>query len=94
MIQTGGQINPIVAYDPSGKVFALGLGNNSLRLYNLQAEGSGPFLSKIITDPINPGFQPEWTRISFSNDGKFILISTNSNVVYLVDAFHCTLVHR
>jgi len=94
VIQTGGQRNALLAYDPSGKVFALGLGNNSVRMYNLQTEGSGPFLSKSVIDPLKPSFQPEWTKISFSNDGKYLLISTVAGVLYLLDAFECEIVHR
>ena len=94
VIQTGGQKNPLLAYDPSGLVFALGLGNNTIRLYSLKEEGSGPFQTSLVRDPINPLFTAEWTKICFSNDGKYLLISTNSSVLYILDAFSCAIVHR
>lgn len=115
MIDTAGLPNPLVAFDPSGLVFALGLGNNSIRMYSFQNHGAGPFLSQFLQDPFrkpcdqslrhhpncfklvlslvlaNP---PEWTKLTFSNDGKYLLISTRSNVIYLLDAFKATLIHR
>lgn len=35
----------------------------------------------------------EWTGMKFSPDGKFIVISTNGQVIRLIDAFHGTPVH-
>ncbi|KAJ3370049.1 member of Set1p complex, histone methyl transferase [Kappamyces sp. JEL0680] len=96
IIETGNETNPLLAYDPSGLVFALGLGNNSIRMYNLGSPGSAPFLSQPVADPLAPPGSPpaEWTKMSFSNDGKYILICTRSNFLLLLDAFKATLVHR
>lgn len=99
--------NPLVAFDPSGLVFALGMGNNSIRMYSFRNHGAGPFLSQFLQDPIRKRLlrltlcylvmgasTPEWTKLTFSNDGKYLLISTRANVLYLLDAFKATLIHR
>lgn len=85
--------NPLLAYDPSGRVFALALNDSVIKLYATSNQGAGPFLSKHISDPsIYP--PPRWTKISFSADGKYILISTNAGVLYLVDAFEVDILHK
>ena len=33
----------------------------------------------------------EWTSLKFSNDGKYILISTNVNIIYVIDAYEGTI---
>ena len=94
MIETGGLANPLVAFDPSGSVLALGLSNSTIRLFSMKERGKGPFFSQPVNDPMRPNPPPEWTKISFSNDGKYLLISTKSNVIYLLDAFTGALLHR
>jgi COMPASS component SWD2 len=94
MIETGGLPNPLVAFDPSGSVLALGLSNSTIRLFSMKERGKGPFFSQPVNDPMRPNPPPEWTKISFSNDGKYLLISTKSNVIYLLDAFTGALLHR
>ncbi|KAI8896229.1 WD repeat-containing protein 82-like protein, partial [Globomyces pollinis-pini] len=81
--------NPLVAYDPSGQVFAIGINNNKIMLYDSKKVGSEPFLEK----ELFPNSRPEWTRLSISNDGKLILISTRSSVLYLVDGYTLDIVH-
>ena len=36
----------------------------------------------------------EWSRIRFSNDGKYLMVSTKSEVIYILDAFKGDLVFR
>ena len=83
----------MVAYDPSAKVFALGTGNTTIRMYSFENYGKGPFLSQLLEDTL-VNTPPQWTRLSFTNDGSYLLISTNSNVLYLIDAFKAIIVHR
>ncbi|KAJ3273288.1 WD repeat-containing protein 82 [Terramyces sp. JEL0728] len=92
-INTESAINPLVAFDPSAQVLALGTGNSTIRMYSMKNYGQGPFLSQLLEDTL-VAVPPQWTRLQFSNDGKYILISTNSNVLYLVDAYDAVIVHR
>jgi COMPASS component SWD2 len=93
MISTPLGANPCVAFDPSAKVFALGM-KGSIRLYSIQDMTNGPFLAQNVIDGVLLTNQPEWTKIEFSNDGKYILVSTRGNVLYLLDAFEGKLLHR
>ncbi|KAI8927031.1 WD40-repeat-containing domain protein [Entophlyctis helioformis] len=88
----GGQ--PCVAFDQGGYIFAVGLGSSKIRLYDLKKFDSGPFSVFPISDPLAGPYPPEWTEMAFSNDGKNILISTKSNVLYIVDAFAGHIKHR
>jgi COMPASS component SWD2 len=74
-------------------VFALALSNSQIRMYALGNPGSPPFLIQSLQDPVLNS-PPEWTKLSFSNDGKFLLISTKANVLYIVDAFNAQLIYR
>lgn len=77
----------IVGYDPQGIVFATASyvsgDHGTLNIYDLASFDKGPFLSTQI--PVLP--RQKWLKIEFSNNGKTILISTNSPHQYLVDAF-------
>lgn len=77
----------IVCYDPQGIVFATASyvsgDYGTLNIYDLASFDKGPFLSTQI-----PGLPcQKWLKIEFSNNGKTILISTNSAHHYLIDAF-------
>lgn len=71
----------LVAYDPHGILFVVGKSNTTLEFYDLKSYEQSPFLT--ITLPT----KGKWNRIQFSNNGKLILISTNTNEQYIVDAF-------
>jgi len=71
-----------VAFDPQGLVFAAAVDNNSIKLYDLHSFDKGPFVTFQVDHPR----LVEWQTIKFSNDGKFILLSTSENI-FLVDAF-------
>ncbi|KAL5035972.1 hypothetical protein BDEG_23931 [Batrachochytrium dendrobatidis JEL423] len=88
----GGQ--PCLAFDQGGFIFAVGLGSCKILLYDIKEYNKGPFATFPIKDPITLDFAAEWTHMSFSNDGKLILISTTSNVMYIVDAFNGGIKHR
>lgn len=89
LIETG-CTSALIAYDPSGKVFALG-SNQGLRMFSFANSGSGPFLSVPMIDPSN---MADWSKIEFSNDGKYLLVSTKSSFVYLLDAFTASVIHK
>ena len=79
---------PTMAQDPEGLVFAIGTGSNELKLYDRRKYEHGPF------ETINtlPRCNYEWCNIKFSPDGKYILISTRTNLTMLVDSFKGNLI--
>lgn len=91
---------PCVAYEPTGLVFAVLLNlRSTLLLYDLKNFDKQPFLSVTLDDPIlfarsYPSRVPIYTSLSFSNDGKWLLVGTSGDVHYIVDAFEGTLVAR
>ncbi|KAG0169547.1 member of Set1p complex, histone methyl transferase [Apophysomyces sp. BC1015] len=85
---------PTVAVDPAGLVFAVGLGSKEIKMYDLRAYDSGPFSTWTVEDSYTPMGLPEWTNLRFSNDGKHIMISTVSNMNYLIDAYNGSLKQR
>ncbi|CAL2041099.1 hypothetical protein CAEBREN_20950 [Caenorhabditis brenneri] len=75
---------PIATFDPEGLLFAAGLDNNTIKLYDLRSFDKGPFSS---FGPLDNEDGVEWTAMRFSPCGKYILICTNSDQLFLVDAF-------
>lgn len=81
----------LVAYDPYGVVFAVGKYGNpkslalegQLALYDTKSFDKRPFLTVLV--PLIPN--ATWTKLEFSNNGKLILISTDAQEDYVVDAF-------
>lgn len=78
--------NSIIGYDPQGIVIGVGAVQNKkgiLKLYNLKNFDKIPFLIKEID------ILPEqiWNKLEFSNNGKLILISTDSPEHYILDSF-------
>ena len=81
--------NSVCGFDPHGVVVAIGrypLGesrNGTLGLYDLKTFDKGPFVEVNI-----PCLQNQlWNKLEFSNNGKLILISTDSREHYILDAF-------
>lgn len=83
--------SPVVAFDPQGLLFAIGLNSKYLKMYDSRAYTKGPFESWTIVDPFTRT-SVDWTRLQFSNDGLHILISTRQEVHYLIDSYEGTLV--
>lgn len=77
---------PLVAIDPMGLIFALALDNRFIRLFDLKNYERGPFACFEIIDR-NQTNSVEWCSLSFSPDGKELLIGTKSDVLYLIDSF-------
>jgi len=74
---------PCVSYDPQGLIFAAAYAPNIIKLFDLRTYDKGPFDTFYIA-----GQQKfTWTHMKFSNDGKFILLSTDKNLILLTDAF-------
>lgn len=67
---------PIATFDPEGLLFAAGIDNNTVKLYDLRSFDKGPFSS---FECIRNEDDLEWTMMRFSPCGKYILICTNGN---------------
>ncbi|CAE1171959.1 WDR82 [Acanthosepion pharaonis] len=80
---------PVAAFDPEGLIFAAGINSESVKLYDLRSFDKGPFT----TFKLNQDKDCDWTGMKFSPDGKLILISTNAQVIRLIDAFHGSPLH-
>lgn len=74
------------AYDPEGLIFAAGVSSECIKLYDLRSFDKGPF----VTFKLNQERECDWSGLKFSRDGETILISTNGQIIRLVDAFHGT----
>ncbi|XP_040582262.1 WD repeat-containing protein 82 [Lepeophtheirus salmonis] len=77
---------PVVAFDPEGLVFSVGVQSEQVKLYDLRSYDKGPF----VTFTLPQEKQCEWTSLRFSPHGKYILLSTNGRVLRLLDAFNGT----
>ncbi|KAI0226736.1 WD repeat-containing protein 82 [Lamellibrachia satsuma] len=77
---------PVAAFDPEGLIFAAGINSESLKLYDLRSFDKGPFT----TFKLQQDKDCDWTGLKFSPDGKLILVSTNGQVIRLIDAFQGT----
>ncbi|KAF5392154.1 hypothetical protein D9757_001490 [Collybiopsis confluens] len=91
---------PVVAYDASGLVFAVAVNNYSrILLYDLANYDKAPFLVITLEDPtlslISYPPRPIYmTSLSFSSNGKFILVGCSGDAHYILDAFNGHLVAK
>ncbi|KAI1861375.1 uncharacterized protein JN550_010905 [Neoarthrinium moseri] len=83
------------AFDPSGKIFAIGSPNSGqVLLYDHRNFDKAPFSTFdigetcVFADPAH--VLKGWTKLEFSNDGKHVLLGTKGNGHFLVDAFDGT----
>jgi COMPASS component SWD2 len=81
-----------VEFDPTGLVFAVATGNNTLKLYNAKVYDGGPFLNV----QIEHSHEIVWSQLQWSPDGKYILLSdtVDSNMHWLVDSFNGNLLRK
>ncbi|XP_069141823.1 WD repeat-containing protein 82-like [Argopecten irradians] len=77
---------PVAAFDPDGLIFAAGINSEVVKLYDLRSFDKGPFTHFKLSQDRGC----DWTGMKFSPDGKLILISTNGQVLRLIDAFQGT----
>ncbi|EFA83078.1 hypothetical protein PPL_03866 [Heterostelium album PN500] len=75
---------PAVSYDPEGLILATAVSANTIKLFDARNYDRGPFMSFVIqyNNPV------EWTSMKFSNDGKYILLTTTENTIFLIDSFY------
>ncbi|VDM57721.1 unnamed protein product [Angiostrongylus costaricensis] len=67
----------IAAFDPEGLIFAAGINNEQVKLYDLRSFDKGPFT----TFKLEAERFCEWTGMTFSPCGKYIMINTNGTVI-------------
>lgn len=84
----------LAAFDPSGQIFCVtSHGTGAVMLYDLRNFDKEPFSTWRITDDqflqkfSYPPRMPNWTKLEFSNDGKLIMICTDGEAHYVLDAF-------
>lgn len=92
--------HPSAAYEPSGLVFAVALNlRSSVLFYDQRNYDQAPFLSVAVVDlelsrnKSQPSI-PIFTSLKFSNNGKYLLLGTGGDYVYVLDAFTGGLVVR
>lgn len=75
-----------IAYDPSGIVFALGNPESQeIGLYNVRQLKTGPFIVFNVDSKFS-----QWTKMEFSNDGKYLLLGSTAGKQVILDAFDGT----
>ncbi|KAI0951071.1 hypothetical protein AcW1_008211 [Taiwanofungus camphoratus] len=85
--------SPIVAYDATGLVFAVGVNHYSrILLYDQANFDKAPFLVITLEDPTLAlvSFPPRaifMTSLSFSTNGKYLLVGCSGDAHYIMDAF-------
>jgi len=79
----------VVAYDPTGVAFCCASPNNLIKLFDLRGLSKGPFSTfKLAHEPV------DFLDIQFSDDGKCLLITTDTNSCFLLDAYDGRLVQK
>ncbi|KAI9060976.1 WD40 repeat-like protein [Trametes sanguinea] len=85
--------SPVVAYDASGLVFAVGVNQYSrILLYDQANFDKAPFLTITLEDSTlaRISYPPRaiyMTSLAFSSNGKYILVGCSGNAHYIMDAF-------
>ena len=81
----------LTAYDPSGIVFAVGCASAGMVLLYDCKNYDQPFAAFDVleegADFDSVAITKDWTSMSFSNDGKHLLVSTKGKGHFLLDAF-------
>ncbi|KAI0316726.1 WD40 repeat-like protein [Amylostereum chailletii] len=85
--------SPLVAYEPTGIVFAVAVNRYSrILMYDHANFDKAPFLTITLEDPTlaQVSFPPRpiyMTSMSFSSNGKFLLVGCSGDAHYILDAF-------
>ncbi|KAI6175925.1 WD repeat-containing protein 82-like isoform X1 [Aphelenchoides bicaudatus] len=78
-----------VAFDKEGLIFAVTVGAEAIKLFDIRNYNDGPFGTfdlAFVQDS-------KWSSMTFSPDGKFILVVTDGNHLRLVESYEGTLTH-
>jgi COMPASS component SWD2 len=91
---------PVVAYDSTGVVFAVGVNHYArILLYDQANFDKAPFLVITLEDPTLSlvSYPPRpiyMTSLSFSSNGNFLLVGCSGDAHYVVDAFEGRLLAK
>lgn len=77
---------PLTAYHPTGLLFALSLDSHILELYHVINKST-----PVYTFKVERVFAIEWMQMKYSKDGKYIVVTTNSNFVHIFDGINAVL---
>jgi len=86
LMKTNG--TPIGAFDPAGLIFAAGIDNSTIRLFDIRTFDKGPYVSWHIPKTSDA----VWTNLEFSADGTQILITTSGETLKIIDAYKGDLI--
>lgn len=75
------------SFDPSGLIMSVAMGWNTIKLYDTRHYDKGPFS----TFTVKSGKDLYWNAMSFSPDGKLILLTTPEGMI-IMDSFEGSLV--
>lgn len=92
VLSAPGHSPPAVSFDPEGLIFATAMSDQekpSVRLYDMRSYEKGPFTTFQVQGP-----PVAFHHLTFSNDGKTILLPSASNGILLIDAFDGSELHR
>lgn len=86
----------LAAFDPSGSVIAIASqSTSSVLLYDFRNYDRPPFATFDLApyeEKLTPSTRGRaWTRLEFSNDGKYLLLGTDYHGHFILDAFDGTL---
>lgn len=90
----------IVAWDSTGSCFAVGVVSESaIALYASNSFDAEPFCYSHVVDPelakiSTPPRRIQMTSLTFSNNGKYILVGTSGDTHYVLEAFSLAVVVR
>lgn len=93
-------VPPIVAYDPQGVIFAVGINSYAkILVYDSSNFDAGPFMTCKVEDPTlaQISFPPReiyMTSISFSSTGRFILAGCSGSAHYILDAYQGVVIAK
>lgn len=76
---------PIANYDPEGLVFAVGMKSEIIKLYDSRQYSKGPFNTIKCVRPLDSKLT--WKSLKFSPNGKQILITSDMEELFILDAF-------
>ncbi|KAF9532588.1 WD40-repeat-containing domain protein [Crepidotus variabilis] len=91
---------PIVAYDSTGMVFAVGINQYSrILMYDQANYDKAPFLTVPLEDPTlaQISYPPRpicMTSMAFSTNGKHLLVGCSGNAHYVLDAYDGALIAK
>ncbi|ORY21006.1 putative histone lysine N-methyltransferase [Naematelia encephala] len=90
----------VAAFDNTGAVLAVACSDTqTIMLYSAASMDKAPFhyaslIDSVLAQTAQPPPKPIFSSLSFSNDGKYLLVGTSSDAHYILDAFTLQMTHR